>query len=158
MKRQILITTLIVAAFSPVLSQDNATDKRLNEILHSYLSIKDALVTGDSKSASASATTFIKNLNGISYTIISEANVGILLTDAATIADAGNIDKQRAAFVNFSANMVEVARALKLTPSPLYIQYCPMKKAFWLSNEKEIKNPYYGSSMLTCGNVADTIQ
>jgi hypothetical protein len=28
-----------------------------------------------------------------------------------------------------------------------------MKKASWLSNDKAIKNPYYGSAMLTCGNV-----
>jgi Protein of unknown function (DUF3347). len=32
-----------------------------------------------------------------------------------------------------------------------------MKKANWLSSEKEIKNPYYGSTMLTCGSVVDTI-
>lgn len=38
----------------------------------------------------------------------------------------------------------------------VYYQYCPMKKAYWLSMEKEIKNPYYGSSMLTCGKVIET--
>jgi len=32
-----------------------------------------------------------------------------------------------------------------------------MKKAVWLSNEKAIKNPYYGSQMLTCGKVVETI-
>ncbi|RYF82932.1 MAG: DUF3347 domain-containing protein, partial [Chitinophagaceae bacterium] len=36
--------------------------------------------------------------------------------------------------------------------------YCPMKKALWLSNEKAIKNPYYGSAMLTCGKVTETIE
>jgi hypothetical protein len=37
----------------------------------------------------------------------------------------------------------------------VYYQYCPMKKMYWLSKEETIKNPYYGSKMLTCGNVSD---
>jgi hypothetical protein len=36
--------------------------------------------------------------------------------------------------------------------------YCPMKKSNWLSNEKTVKNPYYGSAMLTCGEVTGTIK
>ncbi|MEO6070583.1 MAG: hypothetical protein ABIN57_10625, partial [Chitinophagaceae bacterium] len=84
--------------------------------------------------------------------------VNTLLKDAGTIADAKTIDKQRAAFSNFSTNVTEVAKSLKLTDQPVYVQYCPMKKASWLSNEKSIKNPYYGNSMLTCGKVTDTLQ
>jgi hypothetical protein len=32
-----------------------------------------------------------------------------------------------------------------------------MIKTHWLSSEKAIKNPYYGSAMLTCGEVTETI-
>ncbi|RYF85874.1 MAG: DUF3347 domain-containing protein, partial [Chitinophagaceae bacterium] len=45
----------------------------------------------------------------------------------------------------------------KLSDKPVYVQYCPMKKATWLSSEKQIRNPYYGSSMLTCGEVTETL-
>jgi hypothetical protein len=158
MKLLIFLAVLIVTAFNTVQAQDSATNKRLNESLQSYYSIKDALVAGNSKAASNAATSFIKSLNGISYKVISEGNVNTLLTDAGIIADARSIDKQRAAFSNFSTNMAEVVKALKFASSPVYIQYCPMKKASWLSNEKAIKNPYYGSSMLTCGKVTETIQ
>jgi hypothetical protein len=51
-----------------------------------------------------------------------------------------------------------MAKGVKLSSEPIYQQYCPMKKAAWLSNESAVKNPYYGSSMLTCGNVTDTIK
>jgi hypothetical protein len=39
----------------------------------------------------------------------------------------------------------------------LYYDYCPMAKSYWYSTEKAIKNPYFGSKMLTCGEVKQTI-
>lgn len=153
-----IILIIISASTYTAFAQDGAVNNRLNQVLQSYYHVKDALVAGNSKAASDGATSFIKNLNGISYTVISEGNVNTLLKDAGTIADAKSIDKQRAVFVNFSINMAEVVKALKFASNPVYIQYCPMKKASWLSNEKDIKNPYYGSRMLTCGKVTETIQ
>ncbi|MBD78724.1 MAG: hypothetical protein CL840_07380 [Crocinitomicaceae bacterium] len=39
----------------------------------------------------------------------------------------------------------------------LYLNFCPMaddkKGGFWLSLEKEIRNPYFGSGMLHCESV-----
>jgi hypothetical protein len=32
------------------------------------------------------------------------------------------------------------------------------KGANWLSKENAIKNPYYGSSMLSCGKTTETIK
>ena len=32
------------------------------------------------------------------------------------------------------------------------------KGAFWISADTEIRNPYYGDAMLTCGSVIDTVQ
>lgn len=155
----IAIAVLFASATShTVQAQDTADSIRLSQMLQSYYNIKDALVAGNNKTASESATAFIKNLNGISLQLISEGNVNTLLKDAGTIADAKSIDKQRAAFAKFSSNMTDVAKALKLSDQPVYIQYCPMKKASWLSSEQAIKNPYYGSSMLTCGQVTETIQ
>ena len=44
----------------------------------------------------------------------------------------------------------------------LYIQICPMannnKGAIWLSREEEIKNPYFGDLMLSCGEIQDIIK
>ena len=39
----------------------------------------------------------------------------------------------------------------------VYLEYCPMAKASWLSSEKEISNPYLGNKMLKCGSVKETI-
>jgi len=158
MKTLSVAFAIIFITANTLTAQDAVDNSRLAQVLQSYFNIKDALVADNGKTASQSATAFIKNLNGISYKLMSEGTVNTLLKDAGTIADAKSIDKQRAVFVNFSTNMAEVAKALKLSDQPVYIQYCPMKKASWLSGEQAIKNPYYGSSMLTCGKVTDTIQ
>jgi hypothetical protein len=53
--------------------------------------------------------------------------------------------------------MFELVKGLKLNTNTLYEQYCPMKKATWLSESAAIKNPYYGSQMLTCGKTTETL-
>jgi hypothetical protein len=57
---------------------------------------------------------------------------------------------------NYGQSLKELVKPSDKVNQPVYYQYCPMKKAYWLSKEKDIKNPYYGSSMLTCGKVAET--
>jgi hypothetical protein len=81
-----------------------------------------------------------------------------LLKDAGKIVESNDLAKQREVFSNFSDNLIAVAKAVKLSDKEIYLQYCPMKKASWLSSEKAIKNPYYGSSMLTCGTVKETLK
>lgn len=80
-----------------------------------------------------------------------------LLKDAEEISKSKEIKQQRELFAGFSANMVALAKAVKLTAEPVYQQYCPMKKASRLSSNKAIKNPYFGNAMLTCGKVTETL-
>jgi hypothetical protein len=44
----------------------------------------------------------------------------------------------------------------------LYKDFCPMyndnKGAIWLSESKEIKNPYYGKSMSSCGSMKEELK
>ena len=138
-------------------SQDSTQQKQLSQLLTQYYAIKDALVDGNATNASTSADQFIKVANSIDYKLISEGNVNTLLKDATSISESKDIKKQREVFANFSNNMIALAKSVKLTAEPVYQAYCPMKKANWLSNEKTIKNPYYGNAMLSCGKVEETI-
>ena len=58
--------------------------------------------------------------------------------------------------------MATLVKGGKLSAGALYLEYCPMANnnegAYWLSNEKQIKNPYFGDMMLKCGSVKETIQ
>lgn len=150
---------LLWVLFAATSIQNNfAQDITIAQLLKQYYQMKDALVAGNSADASIAANNFIKSANSADNKIISEGNVQALVKDASKIAEVKDLGKQRQAFSSLSDNMITLAKSTKLTDQPIYQQYCPMKKASWLSSEKTIKNPYYGSSMLTCGKVTETIQ
>ena len=158
MKKIFLIVAILATTITKYsLAQDSTKQYQLPQLLTYYYNIKNALVAGDATSASANALAFSKTVNSIDYKVISEGNIHTLANDAGKISETKDIKKQREYFANFSINMAAVAKAIKLSDQPIYQAYCPMKKAYWLSNEKAIKNPYYGSSMLTCGQVTETL-
>ena len=68
------------------------------------------------------------------------------------------MDHQREHFKTLSKDIIDLV-AITGTETTLYQQFCPMydKGSAWLSKEKEIKNPYYGSKMLSCGKVQKEI-
>ena len=145
------------AQLNPSLREDSTQQYQLSQLLSHYYNVKDALVAGNGKDASAKAQEFIQIANSIDYKLISEGNINALLKDATPISESKDIQGQREHFANLSNNMATLAKAMKLTSQPIYQAYCPMKKANWLSSDKEIKNPYYGNAMLTCGKVVETI-
>jgi hypothetical protein len=136
---------------------DGSSQQQLSQMLSSYYNIKNALVTGDAASASSNADQFLRVVNAIDFKVISEGNLHILSEDAGKISSTKDLNKQREYFVSLSSNMATVAQSVRLDSQPVYLQYCPMKKASWLSSEKAIRNPYYGSSMLTCGNLTEIL-
>ena len=81
--------------------------------------------------------------------------------DTANIANTKDAKKQRDHFDTLSLNTYALMKVSK-QETPTYYQFCPManngKGANWLSKENTIKNPYYGSMMLSCGKVVETIQ
>jgi hypothetical protein len=82
-----------------------------------------------------------------------------LKADATKINASKDIEKQRTAFSSLSNNLWSTVKGLKIKDNgAIYIDYCPMKDAYWLSKESAIKNPYYGKSMLTCGSIKETIK
>ena len=159
MKKIFFLGTLVAGLFfQKSYAQDSTQQNGLTQLLARYYTIKDALVEGNSNKVSSSSGQFIKTLNTIDYRIISEGNINALLKDATTISESTDIKKQREVFAHLSANMVTLSKGVRLSSQPVYIDYCPMKKANWLSSGKEIRNPYYGSAMLTCGNIVETVQ
>lgn len=136
----------------------------LSSVQTHYFSIKDALVKADSKNASAQSKELMNAVTAVKMNELSQSQHDVwikvmngLSTDAKAISQTQDIEKQRETFRSLSKNMYELLKASKLS-APVYYQYCPMQDANWLSLEDTIKNPYYGSKMLTCGKVVETIK
>ena len=73
----------------------------------------------------------------------------------------GNIAHQREHLVVLSKDFYDIAKEFG-TEKPMYKIFCSMyddnKGAYWLSDSKEVKNPYYGEDMLTCGEVQEELK
>jgi len=139
----------------------------LSEVYDSYFSIKDALVKTDGATASTSSKILLTKINNVKMDKLSMdvhmawmKVVENLKEDAQHIADIKDVSRQRNHFMSLSKNIYEVMIITK-QETPTYYQFCPMandgKGANWLSKENAIKNPYYGSQMLNCGNTVETI-
>lgn len=126
-------------------------------LILSYYNIEDALIKGNSSTAGINADEFLKAINETEKAIIPQEYKSSMIYAATTIFRSNDIKVQREKFAGLSANLLAVVKKTKLCTSPIYQMYCPMKKAIWLSDNKVIKNPYYGSSMLTCGSIKETL-
>ncbi|MEY8760309.1 DUF3347 domain-containing protein [Chryseobacterium tongliaoense] len=153
------IITAVFTVFSTLsLSAQSKTDAQVSKLYQNYISIKTALSADDADKASKAATEFIKTASAVDYKVLSEGNLNILRKDATTISEARTVDAQRETFFNLSDNMIALTKQFKLSENPVFVQYCPMADGSWLSNEKQIVNPYYGSKMLSCGSVKSEIK
>ncbi|HYM93352.1 MAG TPA: DUF3347 domain-containing protein [Chitinophagaceae bacterium] len=144
---------------------DTTPQSALSLLLTLYYDIKNSLVNGNQNLASAKADDLTKAIASGDMKNLPDADMKAFMSlkdklaeDSKLIANAKNISQQRESFASFSANMITLAKRVKLSGQPVYEAYCPMKKAYWLSADKAIKNPYFGNAMLTCGSVKKVIQ
>ncbi|AYN02294.1 DUF3347 domain-containing protein [Chryseobacterium sp. 3008163] len=153
------IITALFSLFAIVsVSAQLKSDTQVTKLYLNYITIKNALASDNADKTSQAATEFIKTASAIDYKVLSEGNVSTLKKDATAISNAKDIAAQRESFFNLSDNMIALAKQFKVSESPIFIQFCPMADGSWLSNEKKIINPYYGSSMLSCGSVKSEIK
>lgn len=150
-----LFAVLAIVSFQKTFAQDSTT-AQTSPLLHSYFDIKNALIAGNAGNASIKAQEFAKALTSMDPKIAGSVR-DALLKDAGAISEVKDSKRQREQFASLSTNMYALVKASKLSTQPMYYAFCPMKKSYWLSSEASIKNPYFGSSMLTCGKVVETI-
>ena len=140
----------------------------LQPVFDSYFELKDALVKTDGNSASVKAKTLLTAINNVKMDkldmevhMVWMKVLNDLKEHSEHIADTKDIKHQRDHFMDLSKKMYDLIKVSK-QETPTYYQHCPMandgKGADWLSKENTIKNPYYGSQMLTCGKTVETIK
>ncbi len=157
MKKIFFTVALIATVFVQQSFAQESAKTQTSPLLTSYYALKNALVSSNPTAAATSAAEFIKAANAIDKEMVTSESRGALVNDATVISQSKDIKVQREKFANLSANVFALAKTVKLSTDPVYLQYCPMKKASWLSDNKAIKNPYFGNAMLTCGSVKETL-
>ena len=155
-----ILSILLIPFYS--LSQENVTP--LSSLITKYYVVKDALVNSNPANAANGAIDFVSNVKAVDTKSLGADEQKVfkslqskLITSGKAISDNKELAKQRTAFQSLSESMIALSKATKTSKSS-YIAYCPMKNAYWLSAEQGIKNPYYGSTMLTCGKVTETLK
>ena len=130
MKKLMLVLVVLFFGF-PAFAQNTAN------LLNNYMNVKNALVNSDSKAASEATASLYESIKKEdSFNQKQE-----LLQAAEKLNKAGNIEKQRAELNNVSVILWKLVENDKKLDQTVYYQYCPMKKTYWLSKDKEIKEP-----------------
>ena len=135
-------------------------------IIMNYLDLKNALVADNTEAAASSGKKIVSDFKAFdvnSYSEEKQKELNDIIEDAIEHAEhiaESAMDHQREHFEILSKDVADLI-AITGTSKKLFQAYCPMfndgKGAIWLSEFKEIKNPYYGSKMLTCGSIQKEI-
>ena len=135
---------------SPVLKNG-----KLNAVYQHYVHLTTALTNNDMAEAKIAANAIEAGAKEV------EGASGIAAS-SSKIANASNIEIQRASYAVLSKDMESLIKKEGLASGELYVDFCPMalndKGATWITANKEIRNPYFGDKMLTCGEVQETIK
>ena len=145
------------------------TSKSTEDVVSDYLSLKDALTRDKGEEAASSAKEMgeaLAKIDASSLTadqkkVYDDVKDDIKEHAEHIAANGSNIKHQREHFDLLSKDVIDLVKVTGSSKS-LYKDFCPMynnkKGAYWLSESKEIKNPYYGQEMPKCGEVKEEIK
>lgn len=165
---------------SPIMSPKNTLNieevnlssmakSEIKSLINDYFSLKNALVSDDFTAAQLKGQIFIDGVKEIkddmfdsSARTLWHSYSSALKKNLTHIDHFTNIEELRKEFIETSNIVKSIATSFLPTEKNIYVQYCPMANnnngAEWLSLEKEIKNPYFGASMLMCGSIKNEIR
>jgi hypothetical protein len=141
----------------------------VDEAVNAYLQLKNALTTDNGDGAATAGKQLheaVLKLDNASFAADQKKVYDDVKDDIKEHAEhistnAGKIAHQREHFDMLSKDMIDLVKVVKPSQT-LYKDHCPMfndnKGADWLSEVKDIKNPYYGKKMLECGEVKEEIK
>lgn len=156
-------------ANEPQFQVDAAFQQQLASVFTEYLSLKDAFVSSDVSKVKSEASSVVQALEKVDVKLLSGAAhndwmtyLSPMQTSLKEIQSSGDIEAQRKAFSTLSDNLYKSIKAYGLGGKEAFYEYCPMafnnEGAYWLSDQAQIRNPYFGEKMLTCGEVKEKLK
>lgn len=137
-------------------------------LLKSYFAIQDSLAGDSLEKAKAAADQFAEKLQGVddkklapSSAVVWEDLSGRINESVKVIRALEEIEPFRKSFQGLTLLVDEMVRRFGTVSVPVYSHYCPMafdnKGGTWLQPNEDLLNPYFGSTMLRCGEVTEQI-
>lgn len=156
-------------AGAPQFTVDTKFQQQLSAIFTSYVRLKDAFVSSDAKKVSIEAAATQKSLAGADMKLLTGAAhndwmnyLSGMESSLKAIESSTDIAAQRTTFSTLTENLYKSIKAYGLGGTTAYYEFCPMafdnQGGFWLSDAAEIRNPYFGDEMLTCGSVQEKLK
>lgn len=148
---------------------DPGAAQSMKAIVDQYLLVKTALAADKGTESATAAKALVEAANKLDKSLLTadqkkayDAVEAALKDNAAQIGNKpGDIKFQRDHFDELSNAVYEIVKSFG-AGRPLYHDHCPMANdnqgALWVSENKEIANPYFGAAMLTCGTVEEEIK
>lgn len=144
--------------------------QQLGKVVTEYIKLKNAFVNDNPNLAQKEAKNVKNSLENVDMLLLHGGAHDSWMKSLKPLKEAVNkihnsneIDKQREAFLIIGENLSKAINTLDIQTEngqALYLEFCPMANnnngGYWLSYDKEIKNPFYGKAMLTCGEVKAT--
>jgi len=142
--------------------------EHLSTLITHYLNMKNALTQDQFLDAQNHLTNFKQEVtkssamnNHPDHSKMHQQHHAAMVKAVEEASDAANIDAFRKAFIAISENLIMALDNQHFDAQQLYLQYCPMANngegAEWISEEKEIRNPFYGRQMHNCGETVESI-
>ncbi|NQU53708.1 MAG: efflux RND transporter periplasmic adaptor subunit [Bacteroidetes bacterium] len=143
--------------------------RQLTEVYNKYLVMKNGFVATDTKKVSAAAKAVQSAIKAVDMGLLKGndhmvwmGQLGALEQPIQSIGQSNDIVQQRIEFAKFNLAFYKSLKTFGLSSTETYYQYCPMangdKGAYWMSETKEIRNPYFGNVMLGCGENRETLK
>ncbi|RDV16165.1 efflux RND transporter periplasmic adaptor subunit [Pontibacter diazotrophicus] len=159
--------SMMSAPANKTMEVPEAFQNQLTATVDNYYTLKNALVASDVPAARRAAGNFLQALNQVDMSLLDGSThakwmqlLPALKSSAEAIQKSTAIEKQRTAFSPLSDHLIDAVETFGTNKEVIYKQKCPMaledQGAFWLSEQKEIRNPYFGEAMLTCGETEQT--
>jgi Cu(I)/Ag(I) efflux system membrane fusion protein len=149
------------------LEVSTAFQSQLTQLTEAYFKVKNSLVNDDAPATQKAAVSIKSSLSNVDMSLVKGTAHDRWMSIRSEVDKAAemmiketDIAKQRTHFAPLSQAFLDLTETFGLTKDKVYKEFCPMafdnKGAFWLSESSEIRNPYFGAAMLTCGEVKET--
>lgn len=140
---------------------------QITALADAYIGLKNSLVDSDPAASQKNIGSLNKALSSVDVRNIKDKARATweplrdsIAGQLSLLKNESDLENQRKYFVDLSEYILQMTESFGLANDKMYKAYCPMaignKGAFWLSEVEEIRNPYFGESMLACGEVKET--